>query len=126
MGDVEMGDTTLNGGVTDEFDPTDGGALPRDDDTRLKLVRRMRKQQMTISGSAKLIYLSLQLPGDVPGAASFEFTNEDHTLGNALRYIIMKKYVKIPEFAGILSANLRLVPKLNSAATPSHILQTRK
>lgn len=32
-----------------------------------------------------------QLPGDSPTAASYEFTNEDHTLGNALRYIIMKK-----------------------------------
>jgi DNA-directed RNA polymerase subunit L len=26
-------------------------------------------------------------------AASYEFKQEDHTLGNALRYIIMKKYV---------------------------------
>ncbi|KAF2087617.1 DNA-directed RNA polymerase I and III [Saccharata proteae CBS 121410] len=30
------------------------------------------------------------LPGYEPTAASFEFLNEDHTLGNALRYIIMK------------------------------------
>lgn len=34
-----------------------------------------------------------QLPGSSPTAASFEFTKEGHTLGNALRYIIMKKYV---------------------------------
>jgi DNA-directed RNA polymerase subunit L len=34
-----------------------------------------------------------QLPGSTPTAASFEFLNEGHTLGNALRYIIMKKYV---------------------------------
>ncbi|KAJ4304078.1 RNA polymerase subunit AC19 [Collariella sp. IMI 366227] len=33
------------------------------------------------------------LPGSTPTAASFEFLNEGHTLGNALRYIIMKKYV---------------------------------
>ena len=33
----------------------------------------------------------LQLPGSTPTAASFEFLNEGHTLGNALRYIIMKK-----------------------------------
>jgi DNA-directed RNA polymerase I and III subunit RPAC2 len=32
-----------------------------------------------------------QLPGSTPTAASFEFLNEGHTLGNALRYIIMKK-----------------------------------
>ncbi|RYP25798.1 hypothetical protein DL768_011830 [Monosporascus sp. mg162] len=30
------------------------------------------------------------LPGSTPTAASFEFTKEGHTLGNALRYIIMK------------------------------------
>lgn len=32
-----------------------------------------------------------KLPGSTETAASFEFTNEDHTLGNALRHIIMKK-----------------------------------
>lgn len=37
--------------------------------------------------------LMLQLPGSTETAASFEFLNEDHTLGNALRYIIMKKCV---------------------------------
>lgn len=30
------------------------------------------------------------LPGSTPTAASFEFLNESHTLGNALRFIIMK------------------------------------
>ncbi|KAF2219752.1 DNA-directed RNA polymerase [Elsinoe ampelina] len=30
------------------------------------------------------------LPGSTDTAASFEFEKEDHTLGNALRYIIMK------------------------------------
>ncbi|TKX22258.1 DNA-directed RNA polymerases I and III subunit RPAC2 [Elsinoe australis] len=30
------------------------------------------------------------LPGSSETAASFEFEKEDHTLGNALRYIIMK------------------------------------
>lgn len=33
----------------------------------------------------------VQLNGSTPTAASFEFKKEDHTLGNALRYIIMKK-----------------------------------
>jgi hypothetical protein len=33
------------------------------------------------------------LPGSSETAASFEFIDEDHTLGNALRYMIMKKYV---------------------------------
>jgi len=30
------------------------------------------------------------LPGATDTAASFEFEHEDHTLGNALRYMIMK------------------------------------
>ncbi|KAK1822598.1 RNA polymerase subunit AC19 [Friedmanniomyces endolithicus] len=32
------------------------------------------------------------LPGSTDTAASFAFDHEDHTLGNALRYMIMKKY----------------------------------
>lgn len=36
-----------------------------------------------------------QLPGASDTAASFQFEGEDHTLGNALRYIIMKKYVSL-------------------------------
>ncbi|RDA95740.1 hypothetical protein CP533_5079 [Ophiocordyceps camponoti-saundersi (nom. inval.)] len=31
-----------------------------------------------------------RLPGSTDTGASFEFLNEDHTLGNALRYMIMK------------------------------------
>jgi len=37
----------------------------------------------------------VQLPGSTDTAASFEFEREDHTLGNALRWIIMKKYARI-------------------------------
>ena len=37
----------------------------------------------------------MQLPGSTETAASFEFLDEGHTLGNALRYIIMKKYEKL-------------------------------
>ncbi|KAL7271683.1 RNA polymerase subunit AC19 [Rhizina undulata] len=33
------------------------------------------------------------LPGAEEGSASFEIKEEDHTLGNALRYMIMKKYL---------------------------------
>lgn len=40
----------------------------------------------------KQMFMDAQLPGASETAASFEFLNEDHTLGNALRYIIMKKY----------------------------------
>lgn len=37
--DVEMGDSQSNGNtMADDFDPSDGGALPKDNDLRLKLV----------------------------------------------------------------------------------------
>lgn len=39
-------------------------------------------------------YLLNQLPGSTDAAASFEFIDEGHTMGNALRYVIMKKYLK--------------------------------
>lgn len=38
------------------------------------------------------------LPGSSDTAASFEFTGEDHTLGNALRWIVMKKCVLFLQF----------------------------
>ena len=38
------------------------------------------------------------LPGSSETAASFEFTGEDHTLGNALRWIVMKKCVSFLPF----------------------------
>ncbi|KAL4926468.1 DNA-directed RNA polymerase core subunit RPC19 [Aspergillus undulatus] len=37
------------------------------------------------------------LPGATDTAASFQFEGEGHTLGNALRYAIMKKYVSISQ-----------------------------
>lgn len=36
----------------------------------------------------------IQLPGASDTAASFQFESEDHTLGNALRYMIMKKCIR--------------------------------
>ena len=42
---------------------------------------------------------SLQLPGASETAASFAFEKEDHTLGNALRYVITKKYAVATGFA---------------------------
>ena len=34
---------------------------------------------------------NMQLAGSTDTAASFQIDGEDHTLGNALRYVIMKK-----------------------------------
>lgn len=44
-----------------------------------------------VDATALVLTDSCQLPGSTDTAASFEILNEDHTLGNALRYIIMKK-----------------------------------
>ena len=45
--------------------------------------------------SCNVLTRNRKLPGSTPTAASFEFLQEGHTLGNALRYIIMKKYVSV-------------------------------
>lgn len=53
----------------------------------------------SFSRKRKLLTLR-QLDGATPTAASFQFDGEDHTLGNVLRYIIMKKQVpsSLPTF----------------------------
>merc|ERR1712225_223245 len=43
------------------------------------------------------------LPGSSDTAASFEFKKEDHTLGNALRYIIMKKILRLLNSSSVRS-----------------------
>lgn len=45
---------------------------------------------LTHENNAKIIMLGTATDDD--SCASFQFENEDHTLGNALRWIIMKKY----------------------------------
>lgn len=53
---------------------------------RLRLVSRDLKDVKNIQ-----VLNAKQLPGSSDTAASFAFEKEDHTLGNALRYMIMKK-----------------------------------
>lgn len=63
-------------------------------ETKLFLVGRPRSfitHSVSSLKSVRLTVSVLQLPGSTPTAASFEFRDEGHTLGNALRYIIMKK-----------------------------------
>lgn len=68
--------------------------------------RRKRKRRLSLKGleswvidpeendcSSWIYWHAIQLPGSTDTAASFEFIDEGHTLGNALRYIIMKKFV---------------------------------
>jgi len=66
-----------------------------------------------------------QLPGATDDAASYEFLHEDHTLGNALRWMIMKKYLLLISSSTNL-LTLFPVRKLNSAATQSHIPLSQK
>lgn len=56
---------------------------------RVKIVRPFVRAHSQHVGVKELT--GPQLPGSTDTAASFEFTDEGHTLGNALRYIIMKK-----------------------------------
>jgi len=69
--------------------------------------------------------LVIKLSGAIDTAASFQFKEEGHTLGNALRYVIMKKYA--PPFHNLSSSDIMLTlfkaPKSNSAATQSRIRQ---
>lgn len=66
-----------------------------------------------------------QLPGASDTAASFQFDQEDHTLGNALRYMIMKKYALLapPRNTPRLIAALGPAQRLNFADTPFPTLQ---
>lgn len=55
---------------------------------RVKLVCRASRIVCEMAGA---LMMRSQLPGSTPTAASFEFLNEGHTLGNALRYVINRK-----------------------------------
>lgn len=84
----------------------------------------------------------LQLPGATETAASFQFEGEGHTLGNALRYTIMKKcglhslcccdgWLHYMQYLFAASAGHKLTYPptaltLNSADTPSLIPPRRK
>ena len=71
---------------------------------------------------------NMKLPGASDTAASFEFENEDHTLGNALRYMIMKKY-EIYDGGGSMEspkANIYKVRRLNFVVTRYHIRQRQR
>lgn len=61
--------------------------------------------------------MCVQLPGSSDTAASFEFKKEDHTLGNALRYIIMKKYALL---------SLSFLPQVSLKSSTLNGLSKRK
>jgi len=49
-------------------------------------------EELLLDGAKKLVIL----PGASSHAASFQIEKEDHTLGNALRYFVNKKYFLAP------------------------------
>jgi DNA-directed RNA polymerase I and III subunit RPAC2 len=83
--DVIMDDAPIDTGSLDY----DGPVSP--DEDRIRIVSTSRARY-----SRNCAKENVQLPGSSDTAASFEFKKEDHTLGNALRYIIMKKYATNP------------------------------
>jgi hypothetical protein len=75
--------------------------LDGDEEMRLRVVSRFIFAEIVCYTSKTLLYSDcLKLPGSTDTAASFEFAKEDHTLGNALRWVIMKKCVVV-QFTGL-------------------------
>lgn len=92
-------------------------------------IRVVSQPTVTGQGSLQSLTRSLKLPGASDTAASFEFEGEDHTLGNALRYMIMKKYANFKPFrrgASHVWLTDESALKSNFAGTPSLILQKRR
>lgn len=83
-GDHEMADATAGAEVNGSSEAGDFTFEKQ----RLRVVR-LERWFYTKVGSIQLI--SMQLPNSTDSAASFAFEQEDHTLGNALRYLITKK-----------------------------------
>lgn len=75
-GDHEMGDAAAGAEIDAPVKP---------EKQRLRLVRDPKLASAIVETNIR------QLPGSSDTAASFAFEKEDHTLGNALRYMIMKK-----------------------------------
>jgi len=48
------------------------------------------KEDFSLEVDESIEYTIRALPGATPDATSYEFTHEDHTLGNALRHMISK------------------------------------
>lgn len=81
-GDHEMADATAGASVNGSE-----GTGYRKEKNRLRVVRN----QPAVRLHAEYL-MCFQLQGSTDSAASFAFEREDHTLGNALRYLITKKY----------------------------------
>jgi len=81
--DEEMADATAS---TERPD----GRTEEDEEAVQRVIKIVRLDYSIYSHTI-LKLMNFKLPESTETAASFEFTNEDHTLGNALRHIIMKK-----------------------------------
>ena len=66
------------------------GRAEEDEEPVQRLIKIVRSDYSLYNHTISKL-MNFKLPESTETAASFEFTNEDHTLGNALRHIIMKK-----------------------------------
>lgn len=85
---------------------------------KIKIVNDGQIPANTSAVHAKLIYF-LQLRGAAPdlSAATFQIADESHTIGNALRWMVMKKWVAAYSYFIVPACSPPVVPKLNSVAT---------
>ena len=87
--DLAMSDAPAASSLHEEEDPNPTNLAFNEQRIRIVRVPPLGPANSPLHAT---LTLYLQLPGSSDTAASFEFKKEDHTLGNALRYIIMKKY----------------------------------
>ncbi|KAI5803223.1 hypothetical protein EDC01DRAFT_628014 [Geopyxis carbonaria] len=71
------------------------------------------------------------LPGEEPTSASFQIEDEDHTLGNSLRYMIMKNRSPYVEFCGYsiphpsenkMNIRIQIYPEFEEVTRPVEVL----
>ena len=85
--DKEMADVTASTKRPDRLD--------EEDEEPVQSVIRPVRWNHSICRHTISKLTDFKLQGSTATAASYEFKNEDHTLGNALRHIIMKKYASL-------------------------------
>jgi len=84
---------------------------------KIKIVSNQRIPAIAPWVRANLIFFP-QLRGAAPdlSAATFQIADESHTIGNALRWMVMKKYASSPTVSLCLACSPAAAQKLNSVA----------
>ncbi|MCJ1476916.1 RNA polymerase subunit AC19 [Lambiella insularis] len=83
---IETQDQSIPDAAANSEVPKAAGEIVELGKQRVRVVRFLSHPKTTVNSNDG----HPQLPGASDTAASFEFEGEDHTLGNALRYMIMK------------------------------------